>query len=76
MNLFRKLQNLLFLRMRQIHAIQDGQETGTVVKSFIAGSSLTQKAVTSASFDNDLANLFAKAAKLNEFLCKAVGLPF
>jgi len=46
------------------------------MKSFIAGSRLTQKAVTSKSFDNDLAKLFAKASGLTEFLCKAVGLPF
>ena len=46
------------------------------MKSFIAGSRLTQKSVTSASFDDDLAKLFAKASDLNEFLCKAVGLPF
>jgi uncharacterized protein (TIGR02453 family) len=46
------------------------------MKSFIAGSRLTQKSVTSASFDDDLAKLFAKASDLNEFLCEAVGLPF
>ena len=46
------------------------------MKSFIAGSRLTQKSVTSHSFDNDLAKLFAKASRLTEFLCKAVGLPF
>lgn len=46
------------------------------MKSFIAGSRLTQKTVTSKSFDNDLAKLFAKATVLTEFLCKAVGLPF
>jgi len=46
------------------------------MKSFIAGSRLTQKSVTSASFDNDLAKLFVKASDLTRFLCKAVGLPF
>ena len=46
------------------------------MKSFIAGSRLTQKSVTAASFDNDLAKLFAKASDLTAFLCKAVGLPF
>lgn len=46
------------------------------MKSFIAGSRLTQKTVTSASFDDDLARLFAKASDLTRFLCRAVGLPF
>ena len=46
------------------------------MKSFIAGSRLTQKSVTAASFDNDLAKLFTKASDLTAFLCKAVGLPF
>ena len=46
------------------------------MKSFIAGSRLTQKSVTADSFDNDLAKLFAKASDLTAFLCKAVGLPF
>ena len=46
------------------------------MKSFIAGSRLTQKSVTAASFDNDLAKLFTKASNLTAFLCKAVGLPF
>jgi uncharacterized protein (TIGR02453 family) len=46
------------------------------MKSFIAGSRLTQKSVTAASFDNDLAKLFARASGLNSFLCEAVGLPF
>jgi hypothetical protein len=46
------------------------------MKSFNAGSRLTQKSVTSASFDNDLAKLFVKASDLTRFLCKAVGLPF
>ncbi len=45
-------------------------------KSFTAGSNLTQKLVTSASFDDDLAKLFAKASAYNRFLCEAVGLPY
>jgi uncharacterized protein (DUF2461 family) len=45
-------------------------------KSFTAGSKLTQKLVTSSSFDDELAKLFKKAASLNRFLCESIGLPF
>ncbi len=45
-------------------------------KSFTAGARLTQKSVTSGSFDDDLAKLFKRASGYNAFLCEAVGLPF
>ncbi|MEZ5174838.1 MAG: TIGR02453 family protein [Acidimicrobiia bacterium] len=45
-------------------------------KSFTAGSKLTQKTVTSGSFDDDLGKLYDKAAPYARFLCEAVGLPF
>ncbi len=45
-------------------------------KSFVASSKLTQKTVTSESFDDDLAKLYGKAAGYNQFLCEALGLPF
>ncbi|MEE8485114.1 MAG: TIGR02453 family protein [Acidimicrobiia bacterium] len=46
------------------------------MKSFIARSKLTQKAVTSASFDEELATRFDRASALNQFLCGAIGLPY
>jgi uncharacterized protein (TIGR02453 family) len=46
------------------------------MKTFIAGAGLTQKAVTSAGFDRELAVRFAKAAPFTRFLCDAIGVPF
>jgi uncharacterized protein (TIGR02453 family) len=46
------------------------------MKSFIAGSSLTQKEVTTAGFDEQLAGMFAKASGFTRFLCDALELPF
>lgn len=46
------------------------------MKSFIAGTMLTQKQVTSAGFDETLAGMFAKASGFTRFLCEALGLPF
>ena len=48
----------------------------TRLRSFIAGSRITQKTVTSAPFDDDLGALYEEAADLNRFLCAAIGLPF
>jgi uncharacterized protein (TIGR02453 family) len=45
-------------------------------KSFTAGSKMTQKLVTSPSFDDELAKLFGKASGYNRFLCEAIGLPY
>lgn len=45
-------------------------------KSFTAGARLTQKTVTSASFDDDLAKVYQRSAPYVEFLCDAIGLPF
>jgi uncharacterized protein (TIGR02453 family) len=46
------------------------------MKSFIAGTSLTQKQVTTAGFDEALAGMFAKAGPFTRFLCEALDLPF
>jgi uncharacterized protein (TIGR02453 family) len=46
------------------------------MKSFMAGASLTQKQVTSAGFDQDLASMFNRASRFTRFLCDALGLPF
>ncbi len=46
------------------------------LKTFIAVSSLTQKAVTSPDFDVELAERFKVASDLNRFLCQAQGLPY
>jgi uncharacterized protein (TIGR02453 family) len=46
------------------------------MKSFIAGTGLTQKQVTSSGFDEGLAEMFARAAAFTRFLCDAVGVPF
>jgi uncharacterized protein (TIGR02453 family) len=45
-------------------------------KSFIAGHRLTQKSVTSADFDAELAKVFRAGSALNAFLCRAIGLPY
>jgi uncharacterized protein (TIGR02453 family) len=46
------------------------------LKTFIAGSKLTQKSVTSPDFDDELAKRFKAASELNQFLCQAEGLPY
>jgi uncharacterized protein (TIGR02453 family) len=46
------------------------------LKSFIAGSRLTQRQVTTAGFDGELATMFGKAREFTRFLCDAVGVPF
>lgn len=46
------------------------------LKSFVAGARLTQKEVTSAGFDDQLADKFSQASNFTGFLCAAVGLPF
>jgi hypothetical protein len=46
------------------------------MKSFIAGTSLTQKQATTAGFDEALAGMFAKASAFTRFLCEALDLPF
>jgi uncharacterized protein (DUF2461 family) len=45
-------------------------------KSFVYGHRLTQKAVTSPDFDDQLARLYTSASAYTAFLCRAVGLPF
>ena len=46
------------------------------MKSFIAGTMLTQKQVTTSGFDEDLAGMFAKASRFTRFLCEALDIPF
>ena len=46
------------------------------MKSFMAGATLTQKAVTTAGFDQSLASMFTKANRFTRFLCGALELPF
>jgi uncharacterized protein (TIGR02453 family) len=46
------------------------------LKSFIAGTRLSQTRVTSAGFDAELAAMFTKASAFTRFLCNAVGIPF
>lgn len=46
------------------------------LKTFIAGSKLTQKAVTSPDFDAELAKRFKIGTDLNRFLCDSIGLPY
>jgi len=46
------------------------------LKTFIAGSKLTQKTVTSPEFDDELAKRFKSGSDLNRFLCDAEGLPY
>ena len=46
------------------------------LKSFTAGTRLTQKFVTSASFADEALKLFKRAAPYTRFLCDAIGVPF
>ncbi|HEU4321455.1 MAG TPA: TIGR02453 family protein [Acidimicrobiia bacterium] len=46
------------------------------LRSFTAGTRLTQKSVTSAVFADDLLTTFKKAAPYTRFLCEAIGVPF
>jgi uncharacterized protein (TIGR02453 family) len=46
------------------------------MKSFIAGTGLTQKQVTAGGFAGDLGSMFAKASKFARFLCDATGVAF
>lgn len=46
------------------------------LKSFTAGTKLSQKMVTSASFTDDLLAMYEKAAPYTRFLCDAIGVPF
>jgi uncharacterized protein (TIGR02453 family) len=46
------------------------------LKSFIASQPLTQKVITSSTFDDHLAAEIDKTRPFVAFLCKAVGLPF
>lgn len=46
------------------------------MKSFTAGHRMTQKAVTSADFDDLVGKAFSSASNYTGFLCSAVGLPY
>ena len=46
------------------------------LRSFSAGTKLTQKTVTSAQFGDDLFRSFENAGPYTRFLCRAIGLPF
>ncbi|MGH8951847.1 MAG: DUF2461 domain-containing protein [Acidimicrobiia bacterium] len=45
------------------------------MKSFMAGATLSQKQVTTAGFDQDLASMFTRASRFTAFLCEALDLP-
>jgi uncharacterized protein (TIGR02453 family) len=46
------------------------------MKSFIAGTSITQKQATAAGFDEALAEMFRRANGFTRFLCEALDIPF
>lgn len=46
------------------------------LKSFTAGSKMTQKLVTSDSFSDELMRMFKAGAPYTRFLCEAIGVPF
>lgn len=46
------------------------------LKSFIAGSRLTQRDITTAGFDERLAAMFAESKRFVRFLCDAIDTPF
>jgi len=46
------------------------------LKSFSAGTRVTQKLVTSADFSDELLKTFKKAGPYTRFICEAIGVPF
>lgn len=46
------------------------------LRSFTAGTTVTQKQVTSSAFADDLFELFSQTSGYTRFLCQAIGLPF
>jgi uncharacterized protein (TIGR02453 family) len=46
------------------------------LKSFVAGTRLTQREVTSSEFTDTLLKSFKETAPLTRFLCEAIGVPF
>jgi uncharacterized protein (TIGR02453 family) len=46
------------------------------LKSFTAGTRLSQKSVTSGTFADDLLSAYEKAGPYTGFLCDAIGVPF
>lgn len=46
------------------------------LRSFIAGTNLTQRTVTSTGFSDELFGSFEKARPFTQFLCGAIGVPF
>lgn len=46
------------------------------LRSFSAGTRLTQKTVTSSTLTDDLAKTFKLAAPYTRFICEAIGVPF
>lgn len=46
------------------------------LRSFSAGTRLTQKLVTSGNFGDELLKSFKKAGPYTRFLCEAIGVPF
>jgi uncharacterized protein (TIGR02453 family) len=46
------------------------------LKSFSAGTRLTQKTVTSPTLTDDLLDMFKMAGPYNRFLCDAIGVPY
>ena len=46
------------------------------LKTFTAGTRVTQTFVTSEAFDEDLLKMFDKAGPYTRFLCDAIGVPF
>ena len=46
------------------------------LKSFSAGTRVTQKLVTSADFSDEILKTFKKAAPYTRFICEAIGVPF
>jgi len=46
------------------------------MKSFTAGHRMSQKAITSPDFDDQLAKTYRSAGNYTAFLCSAIGLPY
>ena len=46
------------------------------LKSFSAGTRMTQKVVTSADFSDEILKTFKRAGPYTRFICEAIGVPF
>ena len=61
---------------KELHADTHPYPDDLRLRSFSAGTRLTQKMVTSSTLPADLAKTFKLAAPYTRFICEAIGVPF